>query len=76
MDEDVNNVFNTSSEGWVVIYDEIYGYRAIDLQYLRDNDYTAGEAADAYLDDELFDLGVDCLVSPTGNDDEFVDDFD
>ena len=62
-------------DGWAVVLDDVYGYRAIDIAYLRDLDYSVSEAAEAYISLELDDVGADRLVRPTGFANEFVDEF-
>ena len=62
-------------DGWAVVLDDVYGYRAIDISFLRDVDYSVGEAAEAYLSLELEEVGADRLVVPTGYPNEFVDEF-
>jgi hypothetical protein len=61
-------------DGWIVIYDTDFGYRAVNLQGVLDAGYSASEAADLYLDEVLFDLDLDRLVSPIGYGD-YIDDY-
>lgn len=53
-------------DGWIVVYDSYYGYRAIDLDYLNDAGYSIEEAADDYVDGTFITNEIELSVTSIG----------